>query len=166
VSSLAAPPWGKVVMRMTVMVDLLVIAVLFVFAVAMTYQRPRSWLIEAVRGTAARYGRPEHTPAWELEHAELWLMARRRQLSEDLRRIEGLLLHDESMSATRQLGNRLARDQLIASLSRIPDILPGRDRSFTYEPVESALAYDVAAPSPAMAVRTTSVEVLDVSGWR
>ena len=114
---------------MTVMVDLLVIAVLFVFAVAMTYQRPRSWLIEAVRGMAARYGRPEHTPAWELEHAELWLMARRRQLSEDLRRIEGLLLHDETMSATRQLGNRLARDQLIASLSRIPDILPGRDRS-------------------------------------
>ena len=30
---------------MTVMVDLVVIAVLFVFAVAMTYQRPRSWLV-------------------------------------------------------------------------------------------------------------------------
>jgi hypothetical protein len=166
VSSSVAPPWGKVVVQMTFLVDLLVIAVLFVFSVAMTYQRPRSWLIEAVRGMAARYGRPEHTPAWEQEHAELWLMARRRQLTEDLGRIERLLLHDETMSATRQLGNRLARDQLIASLARIPDVLPGRDRSLTYESVESALAYDVAAPSPAMAVRTTSVEVLDVSGWR
>ena len=55
-------------------------------------------------------------------------MARRRQLTEDLRRIEQLLLHDETMSATRQLGNRLARDQLLVSLARIPDVLPGRDR--------------------------------------
>ncbi len=152
---------------MTVMVDLVVIAVLFLFAVAMTYQRPRSWLVQAAREMAARYGRPEHTPAWELEHAELWLMARRRQLTEDLRRIERLLLHDETMSATRQLGNRLARDQLVASLARIPDVLPGRDRYLSSEPVESRqLGYDIAAPSPALASRSASVEVLDVSGWR
>lgn len=151
---------------MTVMVDLVVIAVLFVFAVAMTYQRPRSWLVETARGMAERYSRPEHTPAWEQEHAELWLMARRRQLTEDLHRIERLLLHDETMSATRQLGNRLARDQLLASLTRIPEVLPGRDRYFWSESVESVrIAYDIAAPSPTMA-RSVTVEVLDVSGWR
>ena len=65
------------------------------------------------------------------------------------------------MSATRQLGNRLARDQLVASLARIPDVLPGRDRYLSSEPVESRqLAYDIAAPSPALASRSASVEVL------
>jgi len=83
-------------------------------------------------------------------------MARRRQLTEDLRRIERLLLHDETMSATRQLGNRLAREQLIASLSRIPDVLPGRDRYLTDEPVRA----------PALATHGRTVEVLDVGGWR
>lgn len=150
---------------MSVVVDLVIIAVLFVFSVAMTYERPRAGLVTAWRWLAARYGRPEHTAAWELEHAELWLMARRRQLSADLARIEQLLLRDDTMSATRQLGNRLARDQLILSLARIPDVLPGRDRYFSYEPVPT-VAYDIAAPSPALAGRRASVEVLDVGGWR
>jgi hypothetical protein len=149
-------------MHMTVVVDLVIIAVLFAFAVALTYQRPRAWLLAAVQAFTERYGHPEHTPAWEQEHAELWLMARRKQLMEDLDRIERLLLHDHSMSATRQLGNRLARDQLIASLARIPDLLPGRDRFFSPEP----LAHDRPAPSPVMAARGRTVEVLEVGGWR
>lgn len=147
---------------MTVVVDLVIIAVLFVLAVLMTYDIPRRWLIERGKAAGARFGRPEHTPEWELEHAELWLMARRKQLTEDLLRIERLLLHDETMSATRQLGNRMARDQLIESLARIPDVLPGRDRFSSYERVP----YDVAAPSPAVATRGVTVEVLDVGGWR
>jgi hypothetical protein len=65
------------------------------------------------------------------------------------------------MSATRQLGNRLAREQLLVSLARIPDVLPGRDRYAAYVP----LPYEAAAPSPALANRTASVEVLDVGGW-
>ena len=89
-------------------------------------------------------------------------MARRKQLTEDLHRIEQLLLHDATMSATRQLGNRLAREQLLVSLARIPDVLPGRDRYTPYEP----LPQEMAAPSPALARRGASVEVLDVSGWR
>ena len=88
-------------------------------------------------------------------------MARRKQLTEDLRRIEQLLLHDASMSATRQLGNRLAREQLLASLARIPDLVPGRDRYYAYEPV----AYESTPPTPVLAGRASSVEVLDVSGW-
>ena len=149
---------------MAVMVDLVVIAILFVIAVAadLATARAPGWS-RARDDVAARYGRPEHTPEWELEHAELWLMARRKQLTEDLRRIEQLLLHDATMSATRQLGNRLARDQLVVSLARIPDVLPGRDRYLA--PVERLLAYEMAAPSPALA-RHATVEVLDVSGWR
>ena len=147
---------------MTVAVDLVIIAILFVIAVLLTRDRPRAWLLTQGSELAGRYGRPEHTPEWELEHAELWLMARRRQLTEDLHRIEQLLLHDAGMSGTRQLGNRLARDQLVVSLARIPDLLPGRDRYTAYAP----LPYEMAAPSPALARRATSVEVLDVSGWR
>lgn len=146
---------------MAVAVDLVIIAILFVIALMLTYDRPRAWLLRQGTGFAARYGRPEHTADWELEHAELWLMARRKQLTEDLRRIERLLLHDASMSATRQLGNRLARDQLLVSLARIPDLVPGRDRWYAYEPV----AHESSVPSPALAGRGTSVEVLDVSGW-
>jgi hypothetical protein len=146
---------------MGVTVDLVIIAILFGIAVLLTRDRPRAWLIVRVSGFADRHGRPEHTPEWELEHTELWLMARRKQLTEDLRRIEELLLHDETMSATRQLGNRLARQQLIVSLARIPDLLPGRDRYTAHEP----LSYELSAPSPALASRGTSVEVLDVSGW-
>jgi hypothetical protein len=147
---------------MAVTVDLIIIAILFVIAVLLTRDRSRAWLIAQGSELAGRYGRPEHTPEWELEHAELWLMARRKQLSEDLARIERLLLHDASMSATRQLGNRLARDQLLVSLARIPDVLPGRDRSFVYEP----LPYETSAASPALGRRAASVEVLDVGGWR
>lgn len=146
---------------MAVTVDLVIIAILFVVAVLLTRDRPRAWLIAQGSELAGRYGRPEHTPEWELEHAELWLMARRKQLSEDLARIERLLLHDASMSATRQLGNRLARDQLLVSLARIPDVLPGRDRYSAYEPVP----YEMSAPTPALVRRGSSVEVLDVSGW-
>lgn len=143
---------------MSVVVDLGIIAVLFALAVAVTYERPRVWLVTGMQGLAARYGRPEHTPAWEQEHAELWLMARRTKLTADLRRIEQLLLHDATMSATRQLGNRMARDQLIASLARIPDLLPGRDRFLVDAPAVSPVFTTTA--------RTHSVEVLDVSGWR
>lgn len=152
---------------MAYVLDLAFIVVVFVVAGTMTHERPRVWLVSGVQGLAVRWARPEHTPAWELEHAELWLMARRRQLTEDLRRIERLLRHDETMSATRQLGNRLARDQLIASLARIPDVLPGRDRYADPTGDRSPRpAYDVAASSPALAGRSRSVEVLDVGGWR
>jgi hypothetical protein len=50
------------------------------------------------------------------------LMYRRDRLCADLRRIEHLLATDAWMSATRQLGNRLAYDQLVDELRRIPDL--------------------------------------------
>lgn len=151
---------------MSEMVDLVVIAVLFAFAVLVSHETPRRWMIQAGGVLVTRFTRPEQPSEWELEQAELWLMARRRQLVEDLGRIERLLLHDKTMSATRQLGNRLARDQLLASIARLPEVLPGRDRwparARTYE----VQTYDRAAPSPALSSREPVAEVLDVSGWR
>lgn len=155
--------------------EAVVLGTLLTLALLLRFARSRAWLIRLGRGLSIRFGRPEHTPEWERAHAELWLMARRRQLMADLRRIESLMLHDDWMSATRQLGNRLARDQLIVSLARIPELLPARDRWFGYD-APTPVAYDVAAPAPltvptALAAptnlsdRRTSVEVLDVVGW-
>ena len=152
-----------------------VLGAVLVLALLLRFARSRAWLLRVGRSFALRFGRPEHTPEWEREHAELWLMSRRRQLMADLRRIESLLLHDDWMSATRQLGNRLARDQLLASLARIPELLPARDRYFGYDVVTPAIR-DVAssapcAPGAALSVPATfsdrrpSVEVLDVVGW-
>lgn len=155
--------------------DLVVLAMLLAGSVILSRQRPRDWLIDRGRALLDRLGHPEHTPEWEREHAELWLMARRRQLTEDLERIERLLRHDQTRSATRQLGNRLAREQLLASLARIPDPLPGQDRSLA-RPTRYSIAgtdahpeeigYGRARPTPAFGVRVPSIEVLDVGGWR
>lgn len=152
----------------------MVFAAVIVIALLLRFARSRAWLIRLGQELTTRFGRAEHTPEWEREHAELWLMARRRRLTADLHRIESLLLHDDWMSATRQLGNRLARDQLVASLARIPDLLPARDRSFGYDAptrvtsnLASSAPLTVGAPLvPApFGDRRASVEVLDVVGW-
>lgn len=147
-------------------VDLVTIAALFALAVVVSYPRPRTWMVALGAEFVSRFGRPEHPPAWELENAELWLMTRREQLTENLRRIEFLLLHDQAMSATRQLGNRLARDQLVASLALIPDRPPGQDRRFAHPTAFAPMPDDIAAPTPTTATRRPVVEVLEVGGWR
>ena len=151
---------------MELIVESIVLGMALTLALLLRFAGSRAWLARLGRGLSLRFGRPEHTPEWEREHAELWLMARRRQLTSDLRRIESLLLHDDWMSATRQLGNRLARDQLLVSLARIPELLPAQDRYFGYNAVTppAADAPDAAAPSPWASPRS-SVEVLDVVGW-
>jgi hypothetical protein len=58
------------------------------------------------------------------EAEELSQVLRRQRLCADLRRIEHLIATDTWMSATRQLGNRLAYEQLIADLKHTPDVLP------------------------------------------
>jgi hypothetical protein len=68
--------------------------------------------------------RHERTEEWDPDEAELWLVEKRRRLSADLRRIERLLATDSWMSATRQLGNRLAYRQLVEDLRDIPEVLP------------------------------------------
>lgn len=143
--------------------QLVVLGMLITLALLLRFARSRAWLIRLGHGLSLRFGRPEHTAEWERENAELWLMARRRQLMADLRRIESLMLHDDWMSATRQLGNRLARGQLLASLARIPELVPAQDRYFGYDAAMQP-ASDIVAPASWASPRS-SVEVLDVVGW-
>lgn len=61
---------------------------------------------------------------FDREGEELRRAHRRQQLCADLRRVERLLATDTWMSATRQLGNRLAYHQLLDDLRHTPDVLP------------------------------------------
>ena len=54
------------------------------------------------------------------ETVELWTCVRRQRLEADLARIHRLIADDAGMSATRQLGNRLAYAQLVDELARTP----------------------------------------------
>ena len=54
------------------------------------------------------------------EVLELWNVVRRQRLEGDLDRISRLVATDTWMSATRQLGNRLAYAQLVDELAQIP----------------------------------------------
>ena len=58
------------------------------------------------------------------EAVELSQVLRRQRLCADLRRVEHLIATDTWMSATRQLGNRLAYEQLVDDLKHTPDVLP------------------------------------------
>ena len=61
---------------------------------------------------------------FDREAEELSRVLRRQQLCADLRRVEHLIATDTWMSATRQRGNRLAREQLLDDLRHTPDVLP------------------------------------------
>ena len=112
----------------------------------------------------ARYERTEEANPDEIE---LWLAEKRRRLCSDLRRVEHLLATDEWMSATRQLGNRLAYRQLVDDLRHTPEVfltpapLPTFDsRDVNAEPLGSA-----GYMSAGFAARSSQVEVLEI-GWR
>ncbi len=97
---------------------------------------------------------------------DLWLMYKRDKLSADLRRVEHLLATDMWMSATRQRGNRLAYDQLLDELRRIPDVFP---ISFQPQAVDSWDESQVERLWRVPAVngysaQSPTVEILDI-GW-
>ena len=54
------------------------------------------------------------------EAVELWNAVRRQRLQADLDRIRRLVADDAWMSATRQLGNRMAYARLVEELDQIP----------------------------------------------
>ncbi|GAA3639186.1 hypothetical protein [Microlunatus ginsengisoli] len=58
------------------------------------------------------------------EQEKLWLWTKRRRLCAAIDRIEQLIATDDWMSATRQLGNRLAYEQLLDELRHTPDVFP------------------------------------------
>lgn len=94
------------------------------------------------------------------ERVELWNAVRRQRLQADLDRIRRLVVTDTWMSATRQLGNRLAYAQLVDELDQIPVA----DVAFSpwTSPAGVPLALLTAdAPLPP----GSNVEIMDV-GWR
>jgi hypothetical protein len=97
------------------------------------------------------------------DEVQLWLVHRRRQLGADLARIEHLLATDSWMSATRQRGNRLAYDQLVEELRRIPDVFEPHSLS-PWDP--SAVASGpIRFPGTGYPQQQSTVEVLEI-GWR
>ncbi len=58
------------------------------------------------------------------EFEELWAVMRREQLSAHLQRLRRILATDESMSATRQIANRLAYRSVLHDLEKTAELLP------------------------------------------
>jgi len=102
---------------------------------------------------------------WGLEHLnrpeeldpeveELMIVRRRQQLEGHLDRLRRILATDSTMSATRQSGNRLAYAWLLRELERTPLLMPTLAPTRTVNVVD----YDTR--------RGSSVEILEVGGWR
>ena len=87
-------------------------------------------------------------------------MHRREKLCADLRRVEHLVATDAYMSATRQLGNRLAYEQLRDELRHTPEVFPASVLFQTVDPL--------ADPTPAsrswglLPAQPRTVEILDI----
>ena len=91
------------------------------------------------------------------EAVELWNCVRRQRLQADLARIHRLIADDAWMSATRQLGNRLAYAQLIDELQQLPVSDVGLNPWTTPAGPPTTLVFDD-APSPP----GSNIEVLEL----
>jgi hypothetical protein len=139
------------------------------FVVLPLLSRPGTWRVLA--RLASRLddwttARDRRTDDQERDDDDLWLMHKRDKLSADLRRVEHLLATDMWMSATRQLGNRLAYDQLVDELRHIPEVFP---ISFQPQVLDSWDESQVERLWRAPAVngysaQPSTVEILDI-GW-
>ena len=111
-----------------------------------------------------RFSRPRDV---DQEADELWRAARRQQLCADLRRVKHLIATDTWMSATRQLGNRLAYEQLLDDLKQTPDVLlpiPGMSEINSWTPATSAA--EPVIPDIGYGSRNApKIEILEI-GWR
>jgi hypothetical protein len=101
------------------------------------------------------------------EAVELAQILRRQRLCADLRRVEHLIATDTWMSATRQLGNRLAYEQLVDDLKHTPDILPAiPGMSEINNWTASASTVEPAIPITGYGSRSAAkIEILEI-GWR
>ena len=88
------------------------------------------------------------------EVEELIIVRRRQELESHIERLRHILATDWTMSATRQAGNRLAYAWLLRELERTPLLMPTLVPTRTVNVVN----YD--------ARRGSSVEILEVGGWR
>jgi len=94
---------------------------------------------------------------------------RRERLQADVRRLQHLLATDEWMSATRQMGNRLAYDWLVRELDRstrsISPLFVSDDTYGNWDvpgPLEPTTPRSRSQP----AQRPAQVEILEIGGWR
>jgi hypothetical protein len=157
-----------------------------IFAVPAVSRAIREQAERASEWVSAREARKS---ALDPEQEKLWQWTKRRRLCAALDRIERLMATDSWMSATRQLGNRLAYQQLLTELRRTPDVFPaGLDLTAgpTWTPARStrrwaqprpdvwddrdfAVGWSVSAPVAAAFTSSTSqpgsVEVIEI-GWR
>lgn len=115
---------------------------------------------------AERVGEDADDPDHDHLAADLVVVLRRERLVRDLQRVQHLVATDAWMSATRQIGNRLAYEQLLHDVRSLPEPeFPGPTAGTVgWGPLPSA------GPVPAAAGygsgRTSTVETLDVSLWR
>jgi hypothetical protein len=111
-----------------------------------------------------RLSRP---PDLDREADELSRVLRRQRLCADLRRVEHLIATDMWMSATRQLGNRLAYVQLLDDLKHTPDVLPAISGISTVDSwTASSSTVQPAIPNAGYGSRNApKIEILEI-GWR
>jgi hypothetical protein len=99
-------------------------------------------------------------PEWDQEADDLYRVLRRQQLFAHVERIRRILLTDESMSATRQIANRLAYGQLLRDLERSPDPYSAMSGQNSVNGWRSSTL-----PPRADRSRPPTVEILEI-GWR
>ena len=114
-----------------------------------------AWALESLRPV----------PEFDQDADDLWRVVRRERLRSNLERVQRIVATDWSMSATRQLANRLAYAQLVRELADLRDIFqPNVDAGNSW--TASALV----APPKSLLTRRDSqynpkVEILEI-GWR
>ena len=109
-----------------------------------------SWTVERLR--------PRDEPDEEAD--ELSKVLRREQLGAEVQRLRRILATDASMSATRQIANRLAYRQLLRELGNTPDVYAAMPGQLT------ATRWDTSTLSPRTrrSHDAPTVEILEI-GW-
>ena len=85
---------------------------------------------------------------------ELWDALRRQRLQRDLERVRRLIADDSWMSATRQVGNRLAHEQLLAEIADLgpaPALQAAVGWGPSSGPAPASAPVPVAGPAPVVA---------------
>lgn len=141
------------------------VIVFAVFIAAPLLSRPsiRRLLGPPVRRAGAwTWARLNPEPEWDQDAHDLWMAWRRQQLCADVERLRRIVATDMAMSATRQIGNRLAYQQLLDDLEHTPDVYPAAlDDGTLVGWGPSALTGILGRDSR----RVSAVEVLEI-GWR
>jgi hypothetical protein len=131
-----------------------------------------------IRGVIGRWLRPvgerlaewvNPPPPFDPVADDLAKALRRERLQADVRRLQHLLATDEWMSATRQMGNRLAYDWLVRELDRntrsISPLFVSEDTYGNWDIPEVGEPISPRARSQP-AQRSPQVEILEIGGWR